>query len=61
MKVKVLTKFKDKYTGETYKVDDEITISKERFEEILIVGHFVEPVEEVVKPAKPKARKKTSK
>ena len=65
MRIKVLTKFKDRYTGEVYKVGDEMTVSKERFEEILTVGSFVEevvePIEEVVKPTKTKGKKKASK
>ena len=64
MKAKVLTKFIDKHTGEIHKAGDEITISKERFEEILTVGAFVEevvePIEEVVEPKK-KGKKKASK
>lgn len=46
MKVKVLTKFKDRYTGEIHKANKEMTISKERFEEILSVGPFVEEIVE---------------
>lgn len=65
MKAKVLTKFEDKYTGEIYKVGKEITVSRERFEEILTTGPFVEevvePVKEAAKTAKPKAKKKASK
>lgn len=45
MKAKVLKRFKDKYSGRIYKVDEVITISKERFEEILTVGTLVEKVE----------------
>lgn len=44
MKVKVLNRFKDKYTGEIHKVDDVLTISKERYEEILTVGQLVEAI-----------------
>lgn len=46
MKVKVLTKFKDRYTGEIHKANKEMTISAERFEEILSVGPFVEEIVE---------------
>lgn len=46
MKAVVLKKFRDKYTKKIYKVGDVITISKERFEEILTVGNLVEKVEE---------------
>lgn len=45
MKAKVLKRFKDKYSGRIYRVDEVITISKERFEEILTVGPLVEKVE----------------
>lgn len=42
MKAKVLKKFRDKNTGKIHKKNDVITISKERFEEILKAGKFVE-------------------
>ena len=45
MKAKVVTRFKDKYNGKVYKVGEVITISKDRFEEILTVGNLVEKVE----------------
>lgn len=45
MKAKVLRQFKDKYSGKVYKVGDVITISKDRYEEILKVGKLVEKVE----------------
>lgn len=45
MKVKVLEKFRDKHTGKIYKVDEVLNIKKERFEEILTKGEFVEEVE----------------
>lgn len=65
MKVKVLVKFQDKYTGEVHKADKVMNISKDRFEEILTVGPFVEevvePTKEVVEPAKTKGKKKASK
>lgn len=44
MRAKVLRPFKDKYNGKVYKVDELITISKERYEEILTVGKLVEEV-----------------
>lgn len=46
MKVKVLKKFRDKYTKKIYKVDSVIEITKERFEEILKVDKLVEVVAE---------------
>ena len=42
MKAKVLKKFRDKNTGKIHKVGEIITVSKERFEEILKVGKLVE-------------------
>lgn len=44
MKAKVLKKFKDKYSGKTHEVGDVLTISKERFNEILAVAPLVEEV-----------------
>ena len=44
MKAKVLKHFKDKHTGEFYPKGATLTVSKERFEEILTVGPFVEAV-----------------
>jgi hypothetical protein len=55
MKAKVVKSFRDKYTNEIYKENSEITISEERFAEILTVGPFVEKVEE------PKATKEAEK
>lgn len=34
MKVKVVSVFRDKYTNETYELNDEIEVSKERYNEI---------------------------
>ena len=51
MKAKVLRRFKDKYSGKIYKVDEVITISKERFEEILTVAPLVTKVETKKKSA----------
>lgn len=53
MKVKVIKKFLDKHTKKVHKVGEVLTISKERFEEILTVGKLVEEVK-AVKPAKEK-------
>lgn len=44
MKAKVLKRFKDKHTGKIHNAGDVITVSKERFNEILTVGAFVEEV-----------------
>ncbi len=49
MKAKVLEKFRDKYSGKYYKADDIITISKERYNEILKVGKLVEEVKDTKK------------
>lgn len=51
MKAKVLKRFKDKYSGKVYKVDEVITISKERYEEIQSVDNLVEKVETKKKSA----------
>ena len=51
MKAKVLRRFKDKYSGKVYKVGEVITISKDRFEEILTVAPLVEKVETKKKTA----------
>lgn len=58
MKVKVIKKFVDKHTKEVRKVGEVLTISKDRFEEILTVGKLVEEVKET-KAAKP-AKEKTA-
>lgn len=57
MKVIVLRKFIDKYTGEVHKPEDVLEITEERFEEILKVGKLVKKVTE----EKKKTTKKTSK
>lgn len=44
MKAKVLRTFKDKHTKELYEKGSTITVSKERFKEILTVGPYVEAV-----------------
>jgi len=46
MKVKVLVKFKDKYTKIIHKKDKILDVTEERFAEILEVGPLVEKVEE---------------
>lgn len=64
VKVKVISPFVDKYTGESYEEGQEITITKERMEEILEVDELVELIEEVkeelkeIKLEKPKKAKK---
>lgn len=44
MRAKVLKDFKDKYSGEIHKAGKVMTISRERFEEILTVAPLVEEV-----------------
>lgn len=46
MQAKVLKDFKDKYTGKKHKAGSTITITEERFAEILTVDKLVEAVEE---------------
>jgi len=46
MKVRVLRKFKDKHTGKMHMAGETITVTKERFEEILTVDKLVEEVTE---------------
>lgn len=41
MKVKVIRKFRDKYTGELYGKGAVIEITEERYKEIMSVGKFV--------------------
>lgn len=53
MKAKVLKDFKDKYTGEKHKAGVTITVTEERFAEILTVDKLVEAI-----PEKKPARKK---
>lgn len=70
MKVKVLKDFNDKYTGKRHKEGDTMTVTKERFEEILSVDKLVEEVveagaenvtEEAAEPPKKSGRKATKK
>jgi hypothetical protein len=51
MKYKVIDNFTDKYTGERYKIGDILELTKERANEILKVGKFLE---EIKKPKKDK-------
>lgn len=48
MKVRVLKLFQDKYTKEWYTPNQEIEISKKRFDEILEVGKLVEEIKEEI-------------
>lgn len=49
MKAKVLRRFRDKYNGKLYKAGDTITVSKERFDEILSVGELVARIDSAKK------------
>lgn len=51
MKVKVLKEFKDKYSGELHKVGEVMTVSKDRYDEILTVAPLVEEVKAPKKKA----------
>lgn len=44
MRARVLKRFKDKHSGRIYKEGETITISKERFNEILEVAPLVEEI-----------------
>lgn len=46
MKVIVLKKFIDKYSGEVHNAGDELNITKKRYAEILSVGKLVEEIKE---------------
>jgi CRISPR/Cas system-associated exonuclease Cas4 (RecB family) len=61
VKVRVLQTFRDKHTREIHKIDKEMEISQERFEEILTVGELVEEIKEDQKPTPKKQAKKTTK
>lgn len=52
MKAKVLKKFRDKHTFEIHAVGEILNITKERYEEILTSGKFVEEVKEPKKARK---------
>lgn len=49
MKAKVLRAFKDKHNGKMYQIGEEITITKDRYEEILTVGNLVEEIKKEAK------------
>lgn len=59
MKVKVIKRFRDKYTSEIHDTGDTLNISEKRANEILSVGKFIEIIEPAKEPAK-KAKKKTT-
>lgn len=49
MKVKTLIKFRDLNEKKIREVGEEFVVSKDRFEEILKIGKFVEPIENKIK------------
>lgn len=49
MKAKVLREFRDKHSGNTYQKGEIITVSRERFDEILKTAPLVEEVKEAKK------------
>lgn len=51
MKVKVIEVFRDKYTNEVYKINDEINIDENRFKEINQEYNYVEKIKENKKKA----------
>jgi hypothetical protein len=61
MKVKVLKKFIDKHSGEIHEEGKILTVSKDRFDEILKVGKFVEEITEKTTVEPSTAKKKTPK
>ena len=46
MKVKVIRKFRDKYTGKSHRRGEVLEISQARYQEISKVGDFVQPIAE---------------
>lgn len=62
MKVKVISSFRDKNTKVIHQPGEELDISKERADEILKVGNFIEEIAEPKKPtsAGKKKNKKTN-
>ena len=59
MKVKVLKEFRDKYTKKDYEVNDVLTVTKDRYAEILTKGNLVEEVVEPKKTTKKATKKDT--
>lgn len=53
MKVKVISSFRDKNTKVIHQPGEELDISKERADEIMKVGNFIELLEEPKKQEKP--------
>ena len=51
MKVKTVKKFYDRHTHRIHRVGEEMTITQERYEEIMSVGAFVRVIDEDDAPA----------
>lgn len=60
MKVKVVKKFRDKYTNLLHKIDETLEITKERFEEInsTSLGIFIEEIKDKKKTTNKSTKKK---
>lgn len=52
MKVKVISSYRDKFTKKIHQPGEELNITKERADEILKVGKFIELLEEPKKQGK---------
>lgn len=50
MKAKVLKPFRDKYSGEIHQAGSTITVSRDRYAEILTKGPLVEEIKTTKKP-----------
>lgn len=66
IKVKVLSKFRDKHTGVIYKANDVIEVTEKRFAEInaadnTLVAEIAEEITEVKTEEKPKGKRATKK
>lgn len=66
MDYKVIQRFKDRYTGESYPIGKVLTLSDKRAAEILAVGGLIAPIEIPVEvaeeePKPKKGRKKAEK
>lgn len=57
MRAKVKVTFFDKYTNDKYETGSVIELTKERFEEVQLVGNFLEPAEETEKKSVEEAEK----
>lgn len=60
MKVKVIEEFRDKHTKKIHILNKVMEITKERYDEILTVGKFVEEIKEEPKAEPKKTTKKAT-